>query len=182
MPDLGMGEQGVSAVQIGNGERVGVLYRDHRDWLTAWLNRSLGCVQRAEDLSQDTFVRVLGRRELPSLREPRAFLVTIAKGLLVDHWRRVALEQAYLEELHHLPEAVQPSAEEHCLILADLREIDRLLGSLSTRARRAFLLNRLDGLGHAEIAELLGVSVPRVRQYIAQGLRQCYIALYGTPT
>ena len=177
-----MGEQGVSAVRIGNGERVGVLYRDHRDWLTAWLNRSLGCVQRAEDLSQDTFVRVLGRRELPSLREPRAFLVTIAKGLLVDHWRRVALEQTYLEELHHLPEAVQPSAEEHCLILADLREIDRLLGSLSTRARRAFLLNRLDGLGHAEIAELLGVSVPRVRQYIAQGLRQCYIALYGTPT
>ncbi|WP_343578152.1 RNA polymerase sigma factor [Pseudomonas sp.] len=172
----------MSAVQIGNGERVGVLYRDHRDWLTAWLNRSLGCVQRAEDLSQDTFVRVLGRRELPSLREPRAFLVTIAKGLLVDHWRRVALEQAYLAELHHLPEAVQPSAEEHCLILADLREIDRLLGSLSTRARRAFLLNRLDGLGHAEIAELLGVSVPRVRQYIAQGLRQCYIALYGTPT
>ncbi|WP_371232726.1 RNA polymerase sigma factor [Pseudomonas sp. QE6] len=172
----------MSAVRIGNGERVGVLYRDHRDWLTAWLNRSLGCVQRAEDLSQDTFVRVLGRRELPSLREPRAFLVTIAKGLLVDHWRRVALEQTYLEELHHLPEAVQPSAEEHCLILADLREIDRLLGSLSTRARRAFLLNRLDGLGHAEIAELLGVSVPRVRQYIAQGLRQCYIALYGTPT
>ena len=177
-----MGEQRVSAIQMGNGERVGALYRDHRDWLTAWLNRSLGCVQRAEDLSQDTFVRVLGRRELPSLREPRAFLVTIAKGLLVDHWRRVALEQTYLEELHHLPEAVQPSAEEHCLILADLREIDRLLGSLSTRARRAFLLNRLDGLGHAEIAELLGVSVPRVRQYIAQGLRQCYIALYGTPT
>ncbi|WP_256676050.1 RNA polymerase sigma factor [Pseudomonas sp. SCB32] len=172
----------MSAVQIGNGERVAVLYRDHRDWLTAWLNRSLGCVQRAEDLSQDTFVRVLGRRELPSLREPRAFLVTVAKGLLVDHWRRVALEQAYLEELHHLPEAVQPSVEEHCLILADLREIDRLLGSLSARARSAFLLNRLDGLGHAEIAEQLGVSVPRVRQYIAQGLRQCYIALYGAPT
>ncbi|MDN6856840.1 RNA polymerase sigma factor [Pseudomonas sp. CAN2814] len=172
----------MSAIQMGSGELVGALYRDHRDWLTAWLNRSLGCPQRAEDLSQDTFVRVLGRRELPSLREPRAFLVTVAKGLLVDHWRRVALEHAYLEELKCLPEAVQPSAEEHCLILADLREIDRLLGKLSTRARSAFLLNRLDGLGHAEIAEQLGVSVPRVRQYIAQGLRQCYIALYGEPT
>jgi len=167
---------------MGSGELVGALYRDHRDWLTAWLNRSLGCPQRAEDLSQDTFVRVLGRRELPTLREPRAFLVTVAKGLLVDHWRRAALEQAYLEELKSLPEAAQPSAEEHCLILADLREIDRLLGKLSTRARNAFLLNRLDGLGHAEIAEQLGVSVSRVRQYIAQGLRQCYIALYGEPT
>jgi RNA polymerase sigma-70 factor (ECF subfamily) len=108
--------------------------------------------------------------------------VTVAKGLLVDHWRRQALEQAYLDELLQLPEAEQPSVEQQFLILADLREIDRLLGKLSSRARSAFLLNRLDGLGHAEIAERLGVSVPRVRQYIAQGLRQCYIALYGEPT
>jgi RNA polymerase sigma-70 factor (ECF subfamily) len=36
-------------------------------------------------------------------------------------------------------------------------------------------------MGHAEIAERLGVSVSRVRQYLAQGLRQCYIALYGVP-
>ncbi|WP_236033005.1 RNA polymerase sigma factor [Pseudomonas schmalbachii] len=170
------------AVQTGNGELVGALYRDHREWLVGWLNRSTGCRQRAEDLGQDTFVRVLGRRELPSLKEPRAFLLTIAKGLLVDHWRRTALEQAYLEELQQLPEHAQPSAEEQYLILADLREIDRLLGKLSVRARSAFLLNRLDGLGHAEIAERLGVSVPRVRQYIAQGLRQCYCALYGEPT
>ncbi|MNM96595.1 putative RNA polymerase sigma factor FecI [compost metagenome] len=177
-----MGEQEALAVQTGNGELVGALYRDHREWLVGWLNRSTGCRQRAEDLGQDTFVRVLGRRELPSLKEPRAFLITIAKGLLVDHWRRAALEQAYMEELQQLPEHAQPSPEVEYLILADLREIDRLLGKLSARARSAFLLNRLDGFGHAEIAERLGVSVPRVRQYIAQGLRQCYCALYGEPT
>jgi RNA polymerase sigma-70 factor (ECF subfamily) len=57
-----------------------------------------------------------------------------------------------------------------------------LLGKLSTKARAAFLYNRLDGLSHAEIADKLGVSVPRVRQYLAQGIRQCYIALYGEPT
>ena len=44
------------------------------------------------------------------------------------------------------------------------------------------LQRRLDGLGHAEIAQRLGVSVPRVRQYLAQGIRQCYIALYGEPS
>ena len=67
------------------------------------------------------------------------------------------------------------------LALDALREIDRLLGQLSSNARAAFLHNRLDGMGHAEIAERLGVSVSRVRQYLAQGLRQCYIALYGEP-
>jgi RNA polymerase sigma factor (sigma-70 family) len=148
----------------------------------AWLRRSVACPQRAEDLSQDTFVRLLGREELKAPREPRAFLVAIAKGLLFDYFRRAALEQAYLTELMLIPEAEQPSVEEQQMILEDLKNIDNLLGTLSSKARAAFLYNRLDGLGHAEIAERLGVSVPRVRQYLAQGMRQCYIALYGEPT
>jgi RNA polymerase sigma-70 factor (ECF subfamily) len=157
------------------------MYRDHRGWLLAWLRRNVTCPQRAEDLSQDTFVRLLGRETLLTPREPRAFLVAIAKGLLFDYFRRAALEQAYLTELMLLPEGEQPSVEEQQMILEDLKAIDRLLGKLSTKARAAFLYNRLDGLSHAEIADKLGVSVPRVRQYLAQGIRQCYIALYGEP-
>ncbi|MCO7573262.1 RNA polymerase sigma factor [Pseudomonas chlororaphis] len=171
----------MSSVQSPRNELVGALYRDHRGWLLAWLRRNVACSQRAEDLSQDTFVRLLGRDELKAPREPRAFLLAIAKGLLFDHFRRAALEQAYLNELMLIPESEQPSPEQQQLILEDLKAIDRLLGKLSSKARMAFLYNRLDGLSHAEIAARLGVSVPRVRQYLAQGIRQCYIALYGEP-
>ena len=171
----------MSSAQSPHNELVGALYRDHRGWLLAWLRRNVACPQRAEDLSQDTFVRLLGRDELNTPREPRAFLVAIAKGLLFDYFRRAALEQAYLTELMLIPEAEHPSPEEQHLILEDLKAIDRLLGKLSSKARAAFLYSRLDGLSHAQIAERLGVSVPRVRQYLAQGIRQCYIALYGEP-
>ncbi|MHC2146862.1 MULTISPECIES: RNA polymerase sigma factor [Pseudomonas] len=172
----------MSSVQSPHSELVGTLYRDHRSWLLGWLRRNIACAERAEDLSQDTFVRLLGRDQLPPPREPRAFLLAIARGLLFDHFRRAALEQAYLAELMLIPEAEQPSPEEQHLILEDLKAIDRLLGKLSSKARAAFLYNRLDGLNHAQIAERLGVSVSRVRQYLAQGMRQCYIALYGEPT
>jgi len=172
----------VSSVRSPHNELVGALYRDHRSWLLAWLRRNIACPQRAEDLSQDTFVRLLGRDELKAPREPRAFLAATAKGLLFDHFRRAALEQAYLNELMLLPENEQPSLEEQQLILEDLKTIDRMLGKLSSKARAAFLYNRLEGLSHADIAQKLGVSVPRVRQYLAQGIRQCYIALYGEPT
>ncbi|ATP48169.1 RNA polymerase sigma factor [Pseudomonas kermanshahensis] len=172
----------MSSAHSPHAELVGALYRDHRSWLLAWLQRSMACRQRAEDLSQDTFVRLLGRDRLETPREPRAFLAAVAKGLMFDHFRRTALEQAYLAELALLPEAEHPSPETQHLILEDLKAIDRLLGKLSSKARAAFLYNRLDGMGHAEIAERLGVSVSRVRQYIAQGLRQCYVALYGEPT
>ncbi len=127
-------------------------------------------------------MRLLGRDELHPPREPRAFLATIAKGLMFDYFRRAALEQAYLGELMQLPEAEQPSPEQQLLILEDLKTIDRLLDTLSSKARAAFLYSRLDGLSHGEIAELLGVSVSRIRQYLAQALRQCYVALYGEPT
>ena len=170
------------SVQSPHSELVGALYRDHRSWLLAWLRRNVACPQRAEDLSQDTFVRLLGRQELLTPREPRAFLVAVAKGLLIDYFRRAALEQAYLSALEQVPFAEHPSPEAQLLILEDLKAIDRLLGKLSSKARQAFLYNRVEGLGHAEIAERLGVSVSRVRQYLAQGLRQCYIALYGEPT
>jgi len=172
----------LSSAHSPHAELVGALYRDHRSWLLAWLQRSMACRQRAEDLSQDTFVRLLGRDRLETPREPRAFLAAVAKGLMFDHFRRTALEQAYLAELALLPEAEHPSPETLHLVLEDLKAIDRLLGKLSSKARAAFLYNRLDAMGHAEIAERLGVSVSRVRQYIAQGLRQCYVALYGEPT
>jgi RNA polymerase sigma-70 factor (ECF subfamily) len=172
----------LSSAHSPHAELVGALYRDHRSWLLAWLQRSMACRQRAEDLSQDTFVRLLGRDRLETPREPRAFLAAVAKGLMFDHFRRTALEQAYLAELALLREAEHPSPETQHLILEDLKAIDRLLGKLSSKARAAFLYNRLDAMGHAEIAERLGVSVSRVRQYIAQGLRQCYVALYGEPT
>ncbi|HAB64006.1 MAG TPA: RNA polymerase subunit sigma [Pseudomonas sp.] len=160
---------------------VGSLYRDHRDWLLNWLRRHQACPHRAEDLSQDTFLRLLKRDHIGDLREPRTLLATIARGLLIDHFRRSALERTYLDELALQPEDTQPSAEDQLQVLQALREVNLMLGALSANARAAFFYNRLDGLTHAEIASRLGVSVPRVRQYLAQALRQCYIAVYGEP-
>lgn len=126
-------------------------------------------------------MRLLKRDDLSNLREPRTLLATIARGLLIDHFRRSTLERAYLDELALQPEELQPGAEEQLQVLQALREVNRMLSDLSANARAAFIYNRLDGLTHAEIASRLGLSVPRVRQYLAQALRQCYIAVYGEP-
>lgn len=157
------------------------LYRDHHAWLLQRLRRKIGCPEQAADLAHDTFVRVLARLSPPeSLLEPRAWLSTIAHGLLVDHVRRADLERAYLQALAELPHKHHPSAEEQALTLEALRQVDGLLGGLSSKARAAYLWSRLDGMPHAEIAQRLGVSVPRVRQYLATAARRCYELRYGT--
>lgn len=159
------------------------LYSDHHGWLQSWLRRRLGCVEDAADLAQDTFVRLLARpapMAPEALREPRAYLTTVARGLLVDFWRRGELERAYLADLAQQPEPQQPSPEERMAALQMLQALDALLLRLTPKTRAAWLMSRLDGLTHAEIAERLHVSVPRVRQYLASALRHAYHLRFGS--
>ncbi|MDF3934684.1 sigma-70 family RNA polymerase sigma factor [Pseudomonas citronellolis] len=155
------------------------LYSDHHGWLRGWLRSRLGNAADAADLAQDTFLRVLLKQELLELRTPRAFLRTIARGLVIDHWRREELQRAYLETLALLPEAEVPSVETRELLLELLENIARLLDGLKPKVRSAFLLAQCEGLPHAQIATQLGVSVRSVERYVAEALYHCYQARYA---
>ncbi|MFV3411853.1 sigma-70 family RNA polymerase sigma factor [Pseudomonas nitroreducens] len=158
---------------------VHALYSDHHGWLHNWLRGRLGNAADAADLAQDTFLRVLLRPERVELHTPRAFLRTVARGLVIDHWRRQELERAYLDAIAHLPEAQVPSAEDRHNILQLLENIARLLDGLKPKVRSAFLLAQCEGMPHARIAEELGVSVRSVERYIAEALFHCYQLRYA---
>lgn len=152
------------------------LYREHHSWLLNWLNKRVQDRLHAEDCAQDTFLSLLTKQTAPNMREPRAYLLTIAKRLLVNHWRRATIEQAYLEQLAALPEALMPSAEENAVILESLQEIDALLAQLPDKVRKAFLLAQLDGLTYAEIGQQLGVGERMVKKYMARAMLHCLTA------
>src|SRR6218665_2872486 len=117
------------------------LYSDHHGGLEGWLRKRMGNAFDAADLAQDTFVRVIKARSALDIREPRHYLSTIAKGLLVDLFRRRALEQAYLDALACVPEAEQPSLEEQAILLEALQEIDRMLDGLGAKVKQNFILS-----------------------------------------
>ncbi|MBD9574510.1 sigma-70 family RNA polymerase sigma factor [Pseudomonas sp. PDM23] len=154
------------------------LYADHHGWLQVWIRRKTGCSQRAADLAQDTFLRVLMTRAkgvAVYLDQPRTYLATIARGLVIDQWRRQQLEQAWLESLAAQPEAVQSSPEQLALILETLHQVDAMLLRLPLKVRRAFLLAQIDGLPYREIAMELGVSERMVKKYLAQAFLHCAV-------
>ncbi|MFP3498994.1 sigma factor, partial [Pseudomonas sp. SIMBA_059] len=88
---------------------VHTLYEDHHSWLCGWLRSKLGCMEHAADLAQDTFIRVLTLRKAAELQQPRAYLSSVARSLMIDMFRRRAVEQAYLETLAARPEPVEVS-------------------------------------------------------------------------
>lgn len=153
------------------------LYHAHHSWLTGWLRRRLGCPQNAADLAQDTYIRLLQAREVPQLVEPRAFLTTVAKRVLCNHFRRQELERAYLEALAQVPEEFAPCEEQKAIIFETLLELDRLLDGLAPLVKRAFLLAQVDGLSQGEIARELGISLATVKRYLHKAAMRCYFAL-----
>ena len=155
---------------------IATLYADHHGWLNGWLRRQLGCNQRAADLAQDTFVRVMTKdADMGAIREPRAYLHTIAKGLLINHWRRRQIEQAYLDALALQPEPVAPSPESQALIVETLLQVDAMLAQLPAKARSAFLMSQLQGMTYSAIAVELGVSERMVKKYMAQVMLHCLL-------
>jgi RNA polymerase sigma-70 factor (ECF subfamily) len=154
---------------------VDAIYRAHHGWLLGWFRRRLGGASCAADLAHDTFVRLIVSPDVQSLGEPRAFLRTLAHGVVVNHWRRQDIERAWLESLATMPEPMAPSPEERLMALEALCRIDAMLDRLNPKARAAFLLSQLDGLTYAEIAAQLAVSERMVKKYMAQAMLQCLL-------
>ena len=151
-------------------------FRRSYGWLAASMHRLVGCRNDAEDLASSAFVELAAIESFERIRQPRALLTTIARRLTFEFWRRRDLERHYLDALARQPDYHDASPEELCLAVEELVRIDTALRRLNARAREAFLLSQYEGLGYAEIAARLGVSVSMVRKYVAQALDACWPA------
>ncbi len=154
---------------------VETIYRSHHGWLLGWFQRRLGNASQSADLAHDTFLRLMASRDVVALREPQAFLRTLAHGVVVNHWRRLDIERAWHDVVAAQPAPLVPSPEERVLVLETLCQIDAMLDRLNPKARSAFLLSQLDGLTYARISQQLGVSERMVKKYMAQAMLQCLL-------
>ena len=163
---------------FGSASPIEALYNNHHAWLLSWLRRRLGDASDAADLAHDTFLRLMvSARGSAVGEEPRAFLTHVAKGLVIDLWRRRDLERAYLDALAQLPDAHAPSPETQMLVIEALLQIDRLLAGLAPHTRQIFLLAQLDGLTLHQISEQMSMPVITVRRHIHKALVTCMSVL-----
>jgi RNA polymerase sigma factor (sigma-70 family) len=141
-------------------------YQSHAPAVLAFLQHRLGRREDAEDLLQETFVRVIrsGSFEGDNLR---AYLLRTAHNLWVNRRRRpqVVVPLAAGEGHASLVEvpAETASPEQEVSWSAFREELQRVLAGLSEPHRRAFELGALEQRSYAEIAETTGWSLPQVK-------------------
>jgi RNA polymerase sigma-70 factor (ECF subfamily) len=137
------------------------------------------CRSSAEDLTSETFLRVLRRISTFTWQscDFGAWLVAIARNLVADHFKpsRYRLEVSTGEMLDS--DEIEPSAEESVLASLSNKALFEAINQLSQRYREAAALRYFLGLSHAQIAESLGISEATVRSLLRHARERLHRAL-----
>ena len=130
----------------------------------------------AEDLVQESFVRLLQTSAVDAPDNPRAWLYRTSANLAADAYdHRMVRERLNVDWPDMDSEAVHACADPAHRADASqrLRQVWIVLQSLPDPCRQAFLLNRLDGLSHRAIAKQIGISEKTVERHILRALEAC---------
>ncbi len=138
--------------------------------------RMLGSVSEAEDVVQETLLRVHATlEEGERIESPRAYAATVATRLAIDALRSARVRrETYVGEW--LPEPIVTSAEDDPALHAEMADSLSLaflvlLESLSPEQRAVFLLRDVFDYGYGEIAEIVGKSEDNTRQLATRARR-----------
>jgi len=126
------------------------------------------------DLRQECYVKVYESALRCRPENPRAFLYTALRNLIIDRARRnktASLDPAQdLDELKFDRAGADPSDRADSWM--ELKRLRDGLTALPQRCRAAVWLHKVDGLTYAEVAHRQGVSVKTIEKQISRGLRQ----------
>ena len=172
-------EQGAWLARVGAGDRGEPLVALYRAWggrMHALGMRSLGDHGQAEELVQETFVRLWqsAHRFDPAKGTARAFAFTIAHRTAVDLHRRAAARPRLVEALADDASAVAVTiGEAPDAMEAVDREllVQEAVASLSAKHREVLEMSFERDLPDARIAEALGVPLGTVRSRTYYALR-----------
>jgi RNA polymerase sigma-70 factor (ECF subfamily) len=164
------------------GERARWLAQNivpHERSIRSWLGRRTHGLD-IDDIIQEMYARLAGLESVEDIRNPRQYAAQTAVSITLNMTRHARVIQMIpvgdFEELGLT--SPEPSAERAITAREDLRELRASLQTLPSACRKAFLMRRLEGLSHKQIAQRLGISTRTVEKYMARSVR-FLIETYG---
>ena len=153
---------------------LATLNAHYRKPLFNYFRRRVETAGDAEDLTQDTFVKLLALAESERVQEPRALLFRIAGNLIADRYRKSSRRsRVHLSDLDLGPvsavsrEFIEEQDPERVLLARQrVAAAVKALDELGERTRTVYVLVRLENMPQRQIAELFGISVSSVEKTV----------------
>lgn len=155
------------------------LYYRHRAEIVRFLTRTFGeGPPDPEDVVQAVFERFAMIARVEQVQNARAFLFRSARNFVIDERRRQAVRSEFVAAAIALADRSDDLDAERVLhSRQNWAAIEAAIGQLDARSREMLLMNRIHGLGYAEIARQKGCSATLVKAVIARALVACHHAL-----
>ena len=151
------------------------LYAQHGA-LKAFFERRVRLRPDAAELAQEVYLRILRSANPEQIRNPEAYLFTVAANLAREHTllqrqrgQSVELDDEMAQELSSDFEGFEVEADQ----AKRLARLQVVLAQLPPKCQAAVVLQYWHGLSYAEIGERLGISPNMVKKYLSQALQHC---------
>jgi RNA polymerase sigma factor (sigma-70 family) len=149
--------------------------RSHGQQLRRFLSLRLRRSMDVPDLIQEIYLRLLRIKDHEAIRNPQAYLYTVASHVLHQYNLKRSTRPEALDPLGVASEypAAAPDPADQLDIEQRLQAVGRGLEQLSPRAYAALVMYRCEGMTLMEIGQRLGVSHVMARKYLARAIAYC---------
>lgn len=120
----------------------------------------------AEDLTQEAWLRLLSAQHKTDEPKGQGFAMRILRNLFVDQLRVRRVKAKVEAEIAVIEAEAAPSTERILAGREMLEQVRQVLETLPEKTRDIFLLHRIQGLTHAQIAKQLGLSEATVFYHV----------------
>jgi RNA polymerase sigma-70 factor (ECF subfamily) len=168
-PDVGDEADLVARLRRGDVAAFDEAFALHRPRVYSFLVRLSRRRDLAEDLLQETFVR-LARHAVRLAPDTRlaSWLFRVARNLWVSHCRSAAVSGALEDALAQGEAPAGPTPFEELAATELQRRLERAIASLAPTYREVILLVAVSGLAPAEAATVLDITPEALRQRLAR--------------
>lgn len=155
-------------------EFVNSLFERYGRELLRFLSSKLG-PHEAEDIAQKTYLQLLQHPDPGQIGNPQAYLFRTASNLAIDHVRSRKLGADRAGDMPDWETLAAPGPGPDAAIDAGRRLVcfREALASLPALTRTIFLLSRIDGMTHVELAARFEISEKTVERHVAKALERC---------
>ncbi|ARS38188.1 hypothetical protein CA265_00160 [Sphingobacteriaceae bacterium GW460-11-11-14-LB5] len=159
-------------IAVGDQQAFRLIFDAYKNKVFSYANRYLKSKERAEEVVQETFLKIwLKRESLGTIENFGGYIRRIAVNLTLDSLRAIAAENK-TTDLQKVVWMEQDTGTEDTIMRKDAESyVDQLLDKLPKQQGLVYRMCHIEGMKQKEVAEILHIAPATVKVHLREALK-----------